>query len=67
MKKTVTYMLLVNIIQLRRNKMALVPHKDDKQHDAYVKDREGFLAKRAKEEVNATTEKKKAQGDKTRS
>lgn len=42
--------------------MALVPHKDDPKHDEYKKNPEAFLAKRAKEEVNATTEKAKAEG-----
>jgi len=47
--------------------MSLAPHKDDPKHAEYVKDREGFLKRRAAEEVNATTEYKKSQGDKTRS
>ena len=42
--------------------MALVPHKDDPKHDEYKRDRQGFLDRRAKEELNATTEKAKAQG-----
>lgn len=48
--------------------MALVPHAKDKEaHAEYKKNPEKFLEKRAKEEVNATSEEKKNQGDKTRS
>ena len=48
--------------------MALVPDKntDPKDHAEYKKNPEKFLEKRAAEEVNATTEEKKNQGDKNR-
>lgn len=48
--------------------MALVPSKkqDPKDHAEYKRNPEKFLEKRNAKEVNATTEEKKNQGDKTR-